>query len=166
MTQTLIIIRGNSVSGKTTIAKKLQRELGEKTMLIQQDVVRREILNVRDTSGNSAIKLIENLALYGKSIDYNVIVEGILSTRKYGEMLQRVVAQFDRVFVYYFDIPFEETLRRHQTKIDKAKEYGATAMHKWWREKDYLTSITETIFHENVSLEEAVNHILQDLDQH
>ena len=77
MTQTLIIIRGNSVSGKTTIAKKLQRELGEKTMLIQQDVVRREILNVRDTSGNPAMKLIENLALYGKFIDYNVIVEGI-----------------------------------------------------------------------------------------
>lgn len=137
MTQTLIIIRGNSVSGKTTIAKKLQRELGEKTMLIQQDVVRREILNVRDTSGNSAIKLIENLALYGKSIDYNVIVEGILSTRKYGEMLQRVVAQFDRVFVYYFDIPFEETLRRHKTKPN-VDEFGEKELRDWWKEKDML----------------------------
>ena len=137
MTQTLIIIRGNSVSGKTTIAKKLQRELGEKTMLIQQDVVRREILNVRDTSGNPAMKLIENLALYGKFIDYNVIVEGILSTRKYGEMLQRVVAQFDRVFVYYFDIPFEETLRRHKTKPN-VDEFGEKELRDWWEEKDML----------------------------
>ena len=137
MTQTLIIIRGNSVSGKTTIAKKLQRELSEKTMLIQQDVVRREILNVRDTSGNPAMKLIENLALYGKFIDYNVIVEGILSTRKYGEMLQRVIAQFDRVFVYYFDIPFEETLRRHKTKPN-VDEFGEKELRDWWKEKDML----------------------------
>ena len=137
MTQTLIIIRGNSVSGKTTIAKKLQRELGEKTMLVQQDVVRREILNVRDTSGNPAMKLIENLALYGKFIDYNVIVEGILSTRKYGEMLQRVVAQFDRVLVYYFDISLEETLRRHKTKPN-VDEFGEKELRDWWKEKDML----------------------------
>ena len=38
----LIILRGNSGSGKTTIAKELQKSLGRNTMLISQDVVRRD----------------------------------------------------------------------------------------------------------------------------
>ena len=38
----LIILRGNSGSGKTTIAKELQRKFGENTMLISQDVIRSE----------------------------------------------------------------------------------------------------------------------------
>lgn len=40
----LIIIRGNSGSGKTTLAHRLQRALGRNTMVISQDVVRREML--------------------------------------------------------------------------------------------------------------------------
>ncbi len=42
----LIILRGNSGGGKTTVAKRLQRELGYETMLVQQDVVRHEILRI------------------------------------------------------------------------------------------------------------------------
>ncbi|MDT3958624.1 AAA family ATPase [Staphylococcus kloosii] len=44
----LIIIRGNSGSGKTTIAKALHNELGEDALLLSQDVVRREMLQVHD----------------------------------------------------------------------------------------------------------------------
>lgn len=39
----LIIIRGNSGSGKTTVARALQRRFGDYSMLISQDMVRREI---------------------------------------------------------------------------------------------------------------------------
>ena len=44
----LIILRGNSGSGKTTTGKALQRKFGHGTMLISQDVVRREMLFVKD----------------------------------------------------------------------------------------------------------------------
>lgn len=40
----LIILRGNSGSGKTTVAKALQKKLGYNTMLISQDEVRRNML--------------------------------------------------------------------------------------------------------------------------
>lgn len=40
----LIILRGNSGSGKTTVAKELQKRFGRNTMLISQDVVRRDML--------------------------------------------------------------------------------------------------------------------------
>ena len=39
-TNKLIILRGNSGSGKTTIAKELQQVFGNNTMLISQDVIR------------------------------------------------------------------------------------------------------------------------------
>ena len=44
----LIILRGNSGSGKTTVAQKLQHIIGRNTMLIPQDYVRREMLYARD----------------------------------------------------------------------------------------------------------------------
>ena len=59
----LIILRGNSGSGKTTVAKALQKKLGRNTMLISQDEVRRNMLwvddgidtkqNFYDTEGNT-----------------------------------------------------------------------------------------------------------------
>lgn len=47
MVATLIIIRGNSASGKSTIAKQLQAELGENTLLLSQDYLRREMLGTK-----------------------------------------------------------------------------------------------------------------------
>ena len=42
MTDKIIIIRGNSGSGKTTVAKELCKRLGNSNvMLLSQDVVRR-----------------------------------------------------------------------------------------------------------------------------
>ena len=40
----LVILRGNSGSGKTTVARALQRKIGFNTMLISQDEIRRNML--------------------------------------------------------------------------------------------------------------------------
>ena len=60
----LIILRGNSGSGKTTIAKKLQKNFGHGTLLISQDVVRREMLYVKDGDKPKVEKLLLQIALY------------------------------------------------------------------------------------------------------
>ena len=52
MSSRLIILRGNSGCGKTTTAKLLQKEYGYGTMLVSQDVVRREMLHVKDEASN------------------------------------------------------------------------------------------------------------------
>lgn len=62
------------------------------------------------------------------------------------------------IYAYYFDIPFEETVRRHQTR-SKAVEFGADEMREWWKEKDYLDLIKETVITEDKSKDEIVNEI-------
>ena len=44
----LIMLRGNSGSGKTTVAKELQELFGRGTMVLSQDMIRREVLKERD----------------------------------------------------------------------------------------------------------------------
>ena len=157
----LIIIRGNSGSGKSTVALRLRREMGYGTMLIPQDVVRRDIVRVADEPNNPAIHLIEDIASYGKSIDYDVIVEGILAKEKYGAMLMKLASLFDKTYAFYFDISFEETLRRHQHKHDKKTEFGEKEMRGWWLEHDVLGIAEESLISEDLTEDEALELIVK-----
>ena len=66
MPQKLIIIRGNSGSGKSTIASRIRSELGDKVMFLQQDVLRRDILKVKDKVGNPVVGLMICISLARK----------------------------------------------------------------------------------------------------
>lgn len=159
----LIILRGNSGSGKTTTGKALQRKIGHGTMLISQDVVRREMLFVKDGPNPEASQLLLDLAIYGKSNCNIVILEGILDSKWYKNLFQNLLDEFkDHIFAYYFDIPFEETLNRHKQKPN-AHEFGEKEMRKWWNEKDLLEIIPEVLLYKELSLNEIVDMIYQDV---
>lgn len=160
----LIIIRGNSGSGKSTVAKLLQKAMGYETMLLQQDVIRKEIMQVRDTPDNPSIELIRRMAQYGWECDNNVIIEGILLSNKGGDILRGLIRDCPgKSFVYYFDIPFEETLRRHSTR-SKSAEFGEEEMKNWWREKDLLGVPDERIIDHVQSADEIVAMIMKELE--
>jgi len=158
----LIILRGNSGSGKSTTAIRLRRELGYGTMLIPQDMVRREIVRVHDEMGNPSIQLMKDIALYGLKIGYDVVIEGILVRATYGEMLYELAELFDEVYVYYFDILLEETFRRHKTKPN-AHEFGEELMRELYVERDLLGLSKEVIFTENQAQDEILERILYDI---
>lgn len=163
----LIIIRGNSGSGKTTVAKALRNRLGDglsdDTMLVQQDILRRDILRERDYSDKHAIiELIELVVEFGRKRNRTVILEGIMTRKKYAEMLAKVADKFDEVSAYYFDLSFEETLTRHASKPN-AHEFGEKEMRKWWREQDSLGWPNETIIGADMSAEEIVEMIIGDI---
>ncbi len=61
----LIILRGNSGSGKTTVSKELQKKFGKNTMYISQDMVRRQILMVDDGNDTLALPLMKEMLSYG-----------------------------------------------------------------------------------------------------
>ncbi len=160
MKSRLIIIRGNSGSGKSTVARLVRDKLGVDTMLIPQDVVRRDMLFVKDRLGNPAIELIPKIALYGKEIGYDVVLEGILSKKLYGVELRKLITDFeDNAYVFYMDVSFEETLKRHDTK-PKRLEYGREKMQEWWLDNDILGTPLEYIIPESYSADQAVDFIL------
>lgn len=153
----LVIIRGNSGSGKTTVAKGLQKKLGHGTMLISQDVVRREMLYVKDGEKPKVEELLFQLAMYGKNNCDVVILEGILNSKWYNNLFERLLNEFENnIFAYYFDIPFEETLERHKQKPN-AHEFGEAEMREWWHEKDLLQCIPETLLGQELEKDEIVN---------
>lgn len=159
----LIILRGNSGSGKTTVGKALQKKIGHGTMLISQDVVRREMLFVKDGPNPEASQLLLELALYGKSNCNIVILEGILNSKWYKSLFENLLDKFQaQIFAYYFDIPFEETLNRHQQKPN-AHEFGEKEMRDWWNEKDLLDIIPEVLLYKELSLNEIVDTMYQDI---
>lgn len=161
--QKLLILRGNSGSGKSTVAKKLREMMGDRTMLISQDVVRRDILGVKDYNGNPTVQLLYDLAIYGRRQGFNVIIEGILKREVNTNMLKKLILEFGpNSHVYYFDIPFEETLRRHETKLNK-DEFGEEAMRRWWLKKDYLGVSNEKMIDEHMGEDEIVEMIYRDI---
>ncbi len=159
----LIMIRGNSGSGKSSLAKELQLKFGSKALLISQDLVRRQMLNAKDGQNCPAIPLLMNLVKYGHENNEITILEGILYTGFYKPLFEEIVNLFgDNIFACYYDIPFEETLKRHQTRSNKA-DFGEADMRDWWIEKDYIGFIAEKAIHENESLEETVEKIYSEV---
>ena len=159
----LIILRGNSGCGKTSTARLLQRQLGYGTMLVSQDMVRREMLRVKDGENNPAIQLMYDLCMYGNDVGYTVILEGILSNKKYGEMLHRLLNDFQgEKLIYYFDVSFEETVRRHATKPN-AHEFGEAEMRQWWKDQDVLDVPGEQRISEQLAQAEIVDMIRRDI---
>lgn len=160
----LIILLGNSGSGKTTLAKLLQEKLGPNTMRISHDMVRMEILHTWGKEGiEKSEPLMIELLKYGRRHSEITILEGILPTSAYQKLFDAAVEEFgDNLFAYYYDLPFEETLRRHGTKPNRG-EFGEEEMRRWWVEKDLLSKIAETIFTKELSLDDAVEKIFRDV---
>lgn len=161
----LIILRGNSGSGKTTVAKGLQEKFGANTMLISQDVVRREMLMVKDGADNQALPLMMKLLQYGWEHSRIVILEGIMVSSWYRPLFEKAVSLYgDNIHAFYFDISFEETLRRHRSKPN-CNEFGEEAMRRWWREKDYSDVLYESAIKESEQQGEIIRRIYDLLTQ-
>lgn len=160
----LVIIRGNSGSGKTTLAKAIQAHYGSKVLLLSQDMIRREMLSEFGQSGTLTIDVVAELARFGLARNLVVVLEGFYEKDKYGQMLTDLKALFgNRVLAYYYDLPFEETVRRHQTRA-KRHDFGAADMKRWWREKDYLGWQEEILVGADVALESLLSDTIDWID--
>lgn len=152
----LIILRGNSGSGKTTVSKELQKRFGRNTMLISQDMVRLQMLYAKDAE---ALPLIIQLLKYGRQNSDITILEGILDSEVYESLFEVAVKEYGAdIFAFYYDLPFEETLQRHATKPNRA-EFGEQDMRRWWKEKDYNDVIPEKTITRDMSISDTVDMI-------
>jgi predicted kinase len=161
--ETLVVLRGNSGSGKSTVAQGLREACARKVVWIEQDYVRRIVL--AEDGGEQqplAAVMIETMARSALDVGHVVVVEGILDAERYGPMLQRLHDTYPgRTSYYYFSIPFEETLRRHATR-PLADVVSAEAMRGWYRQLGVLGFVDENIVNEDATAQATVERIVGD----
>ncbi len=157
----LIIIRGQSGSGKSTVAKAVREQLTGKIALVEQDYLRRHVLGERGKGGDDNAELIKLTTRFALENNYTVILEGIMPSQYYGTMLLGLMEEYTDSCAYYIDVSLEETLIRHQSKPNK-DEFGEKEMTEWYCAKDYLNCKNEVIVPEIMTKQEIVDLILQE----
>ena len=158
----LILIRGNSASGKSSLARAIRAARPRGIAILGQDQLRREILHAREKPGNPTVGYLDLSARYALDSGLHVIVEGILYTRIYGAMLTQLLGDHRGITsCYRYELSFDETARRHISK-PQASEYGPDTMREWWLDTDALPGIEEHIFGAEVSIADATDQVLSD----
>nr|MDT0516019.1 kinase [Streptomyces sp. DSM 41633] len=158
----LVVLRGNSASGKSSVAAGIRDRFGRGLALVGQDTMRRVVLRERDRPDGANIGLIDTVARYALDAGYHVVMEGILYADHYGGMLARLRADHcGPTHGYYLDVPFEVTLTRHATK-PIADAVSEADLASWYRPLDLLPGGVETVIGAASSLDDTVGRILRD----
>jgi adenylate kinase family enzyme len=162
-TTRLVVLRGNSGSGKSTTAQELRHRIGRGVAWIEQDYLRRILLREHDRPGVPNIGLIDQTARYALDHGYHVVLEGIFYTLHYGEMLRRLIADHAGITgVYYFQLPFDETIRRHSTR-PLATTVSPEQMREWYQPCDLLGVPGEQTIDAASTLDDTATRVIADL---
>ncbi|WP_395571759.1 kinase [Streptomyces sp. BK79] len=158
----LVVLRGNSASGKSSVAAGLRDRFGRGLALVAQDNLRRVVLRERDRPGAANIGLIDLTARYALDAGYHVVVEGILYADRYGDMLARLRADHrGPTHGYYLDVPLGETVARHATK-PIADVVAEARLREWYRARDLLPGGAETVIGADSTLSATVDRIMRE----
>ena len=158
----LIVLRGNSGAGKSTVAAELRAACGQGLAWISQDLIRRVILKEKDRPGAVNIGLIDQVVRYCLDHGYHAVLDGILRADAYEQVLAGLKRDhLGTTRLYYLDVTLDETLRRHATR-PQASEFTADDMRGWYRPRDLLTTIQERVIPETSTVHQTVEAILAD----
>ncbi|MFF1572186.1 AAA family ATPase [Leifsonia sp. NPDC058292] len=158
----LVVLRGNSGSGKSTVAAELRRRLGDGVALVEQDYLGRTVLGERQTDAGENTELIALVVRYALQRSPAVVLEGMLTASRYADVLQEL-SELPGVesWFYYFDIPFEETVARHATR-EKAGSFGRDELARWWTDRTTLAFAEEHTIDAASSVDETASRIIRD----
>ncbi|MEU3795679.1 M15 family metallopeptidase [Streptomyces fructofermentans] len=163
----LVVIRGNSASGKSSVAQGLRDHYGRGIAIVGQDVIRRIVLREHDTTGGANIALLGRIVRHALDAGFHVVLEGILYADRYSHMISSLVRDHRGVSrCYYLDVPLEATLARHASKEDAAylAQVTDTQLTSWYRELDLLPDGLETVIPAASTLQDTVARIMRDTD--
>jgi hypothetical protein len=156
----LIVLRGNSGSGKSSVAMALREAHGRGLAWVSQDLIRRIILREKDRPGGVNVGLIDHVARYSLDHGYHAVLDGIFYADRYEHMLDGLRRDhLGRSCFYYLDVSWEETVRRHATR-PQAADFGVDDMRDWYRPRDLLTAVREQVIPETSTLRETTSLIL------
>jgi predicted kinase len=157
----LVVIRGNSGAGKSTIAQTVRRRYGRGCALVQQDHLRRVLLWEPDRPGGLAPALIAQTVRFALDHHRHVVLEGILAAARYRDTITDLVRSHrGQSHVFYLDVSLDESLRRHATR-PQAADFTGAEMRSWYLPGDVLGLDGEHVVPESSTLEQAVAYILR-----
>ncbi|MFC7621464.1 AAA family ATPase [Microlunatus sp. GCM10028923] len=161
----LITLRGNSGSGKSTVAAAIRAARPAGTVaIIGQDVIRREIMGAGEDQGGHPISLTEMITRHLLDRGVDVIIEGILNAAWYTDPLTRLAADHRGVSrSYLWKLPFEETVRRTATKPGtQPRESWEANLRRWWRGFQPVPGLSEEFIGPAEGFDETVARVLAD----
>lgn len=159
----LVVIRGNSGSGKSTVAGFVQRRFDRGLCaVVSQDHVRRSVLREHDVPGAFTVDLIGTMVTACLQRGLLVVVEGILDAGRYQRMLAATAARAESARFFAYDLPWEETVRRHEQRPQR-EEFTSEQMRPWYVGWQPLDVADETRWDASVSVEDAVDQVVSAL---
>ena len=109
------------------------------------------------------ITSIEKMIEWGIENKYDFIVlDGKFKAKHYEVLYDFILSKKIEILPYWFDISFEETVKRHATR-EKSKIFDAEEMGKWWVPHDLMPNIKEKLIVEKMAKDEILAMILKDL---
>lgn len=155
----LIILRGNSGSGKSVVAREIQSRVEPRPVLIEHDHFRRKVLSEKEGPDSINADLIYRTVAYVFEHDRDVIIEGIMRMKYYSDLFDRLIQlNQGETYFYYFDVSFDETLRRHNSKSNV--DFGETEMKRWYASNDCSGYANEILIPESNTFEDTVSQII------
>jgi adenylate kinase family enzyme len=160
-TSKLVVLRGPSGAGKSTVAKILHERTAKKTALVEQDYFRHGMLNLPHTNLEVARHI--QFACIRSALEQgcDVITEGIMSMGKYKKFFDELLrTHTTENYFFYFDVSFDETTRRHETRA-KSEHFTAEEMHEWYDRAAPSGYPNEHSIPEDYSAEQALELIVR-----
>lgn len=155
----LIVIRGNSGSGKSTLASLVHSGI-KNSIIIDQDYYIKYTPDTKTPAQEKRRKqrIFDDIK---SALDCHdvVIIEGVFDSRRYTDnFIDLLHSHPTDNYFYYLDIPFVETLRRHQGR-EKRDMFGEAEMTGWYAPHDQFGYEFEVIFNEHDSLTHMLGQI-------
>ena len=157
----LVILRGNSGSGKSTVARELVKDTTRKMAIIAGDYYREHMLFPKGQYGEALGDLMALNVKYCLDHDFDVIWDSIFfahdRNRNYLAQILKDYHPQDN-FIFNFDVSFEETARRHQTR-ELRHAFSPEQMREWYQPVESLGYDFEFTILETNSVEQSVAFI-------
>jgi predicted kinase len=157
----LIILRGNSGSGKSAVALEIAKSSKNKIAIIDADMYRVTMLWPKPFAKDDLAALMRQDVIYCLNHGYAVIWDSIfhandINKEYLGEFLTKLHPNDN--YIFNFDVSFEETARRHQ-QSQNSNNFTAEEMKEWYRPVENLGYKFEYPIAEQSSLNETVSYI-------
>ena len=155
----LIILRGPSSSGKTTVMNELKSRSPRRVATVEADIFKHKILHSQDGSKELTAKLCSDVIRRLLVSGYDVVAEGLFSAKYYKNVFDDIESAHphDNHF-YYFDISLAEVIRRHSMR-SKSTEFSSDYVAELYKKTSPLEHMQERRIDDHMLIEQIIDMI-------